>query len=63
MDKIYEDAKASNKSKSLESKKKEVAGKMKHEVKEKHEKDYNDRNRSWDVKNRFHGGGVGGNTI
>ena len=34
-----------------------------HKVKEKHEKDYNDRNRSWDPKNRFYGGGVGGNTI
>lgn len=32
-------------------------------TKEKNKKNYNDRNRSWDTKNRYYGSGVGGNSI
>ncbi len=38
-------------------------GQPKKKSKEQNEKDYNNRDRSWDSKNRYHGSGVGGNTI
>lgn len=36
---------------------------IKKKSKEQNEKDYHDRSRSWDVKNKYYGSGVGGNTI